>query len=429
MPGIIYSDRVLAEVLQLRVGYWRHIALQDRDAKTQIEGNAEILKQKINEDLAGYQRQISLAEDRAEFSKIRPALDHYLQTWAELQPLSREGRISEVVTLAPKAFTPAFNELQKLLMERTAWNKEHGERAAAAARADGARARLLTWVFSLISLVTGTWLAFVIVRKTSRELRHIAAELSGGAGNVLNVAGQVSASCQSLARGSSEQAASLEETSAATEQVHSMVRNNASNARGAAELTRSTQKTIQQANESLGQMVIAMDEVRDSSGKISKIIKLIDEIAFQTNILALNAAVESATAGEAGLGFAVVADEVRNLAQRCTKAAQETAVLIEESVQRSTSGKSRVDELALAIASITEASERITGLVDEVKAGSEEQSKGLEQITQAISQIDQVTQTAAASAQEGAAAAGQLNAQSNVLRNLVAGLTEMAGHG
>lgn len=427
MPGIVYSGRILADALELRVGYWRHIALLDREAKAQIERNAEDLKQKINEDLASYERQITQAEDREEFKKIKPQLDRYIQAWDELQPLSREGKTAEAVTLALRTLTPAFNELQTLLKARTAWHKQYGERSATAAMESASRAQFLTWMLALISIGAGAGLAFVIVRKTSRELRRIIAQLSDGAQQVAGAAGQVSTSCQSLAQGSSEQAAALEQSSASTQEVQSMARNNASSALNAAQLVAETRQTIQRTNESLSQTVIAMGEISASSDKISKIVKIIDEIAFQTNILALNAAVESARAGEAGMGFAVVADEVRNLAQRCATAARETAVLVEESGVKSHQGKDRVDNVASAMQTITHSTERIKILVDSVSAGSEEQSTGIAQITQAMSQMNQVTQMTAAEAEEGAAAAEELNAQSGSLKRVVEQLTAMAG--
>lgn len=170
-----------------------------------------------------------------------------------------------------------------------------------------------------------------------------------------------------------------------------------------------------------------MDEIHASSGKISKIIKVIDEIAFQTNILALNAAVEAARAGEAGMGFAVVADEVRNLAQRCAQAARDTSSLIADSIRTSNDGKSKVDQVAGAVRSITAESAKVKVLVDEVSVGSEEQTRGIEQVAKAINQMEQVTQRSAASAEEGAAAAEELNAQSATMRELVDRLAALAG--
>jgi methyl-accepting chemotaxis protein/methyl-accepting chemotaxis protein-1 (serine sensor receptor) len=186
---------------------------------------------------------------------------------------------------------------------------------------------------------------------------------------------------------------------------------------------------VGRANQSLGEMVRSMDEISVGSEKIARINRVIEEIAFQTNILALNAAVEAARAGEAGMGFAVVADEVRNLAQRCAHAAKDTAALIEESIARSNDGQSKVTEVAAAIRIITQESEKVKTLVDAVNMASGEQAKGVEQIGTAITQMEQVTQTAAASAEESAAAAQELTAQSAALRSLIEQLTVMVGAG
>jgi len=182
-----------------------------------------------------------------------------------------------------------------------------------------------------------------------------------------------------------------------------------------------------ETNRQLGEMVTAMDEIDASSTKISKIIKVIDEIAFQTNILALNAAVEAARAGEAGMGFAVVADEVRNLAQRCAQAAKDTADLIEESIGKSGSGKTKVGLVASSVQRMTDDFSKIKTLVDEVSHGSKEQTDGIGQVRKAISQMEQVSQSSAANAEEGAAAAEQLNAQSEALKDIVIRLNSMAG--
>jgi methyl-accepting chemotaxis protein/methyl-accepting chemotaxis protein-1 (serine sensor receptor) len=172
-----------------------------------------------------------------------------------------------------------------------------------------------------------------------------------------------------------------------------------------------------------------MKEINSSSEKISRIIRVIDEIAFQTNILALNAAVEAARAGEAGMGFAVVADEVRNLAHRSAQAAKDTAVLIEESISKSNEGSRKLDMVAQSIQQITASAGQVKTLSDEVDVGSQEQSRGIEQISTAVSQMEKVTQRNAANAEESAAASEELAAQARSLYEGVERLRRLTGEG
>jgi methyl-accepting chemotaxis protein/methyl-accepting chemotaxis protein-1 (serine sensor receptor) len=283
------------------------------------------------------------------------------------------------------------------------------------------------WIIGiLLAISCGLGIAFsFIVRKINVLLRDSVSELAESAVQIASAAGQVSSSSQSLAQGSSEQAATIEETSSASTEINSMAHRNTENSNSAAEMVTRSGHGFERANQSLTEMVGAMDGINASSQKISKIIKVIDEIAFQTNILALNAAVEAARAGEAGMGFAVVADEVRNLAQRCAQAAKDTADLIEESIQRSNGGKLKVDEVAAAIRAITDEAVKIKVMVDEINLGSVEQSRGIDQISRSITQMEQVTQSNAASAEESAAAAEELNAQAETMKDIVKSLRQM----
>jgi len=278
----------------------------------------------------------------------------------------------------------------------------------------------------LLVLSCGLGIAFSFgVLQIVRVLGGNVSELAESAVQIASAAGQVSSSSQTLAQGSSEQAATIEETSSVSTEISSMAHRNTENSKSAAEGVTKSGEGLERANHSLGEMVVAMDGINSSSQKISKIIKVIDDIAFQTNILALNAAVEAARAGEAGMGFAVVAEEVRNLAQRSAQAAKDTADLIEESIDRSNSGKLKVDQVAHAIKSITADAQQVKVLVDEINLGSIEQTRGIEQITGSISQMEQVTQSNAASAEESAAAAEELNAQAEAMKDVVKSLRKM----
>jgi methyl-accepting chemotaxis protein len=171
----------------------------------------------------------------------------------------------------------------------------------------------------------------------------------------------------------------------------------------------------------------AMGEIRTATQSVSRIIKTIDEVAFQTNILALNAAVEAARAGDAGMGFAVVAGEVRHLSQRAAEAAKETAVKIEDAVRRSSHGAEMNAKVAESLHEIVDKARKVDELAGEVAAASQEQTQGIEQVSTAVAQMDKVTQSNAANAEQSAGAAAELDAQADALQDTVAGLLKLVG--
>jgi methyl-accepting chemotaxis protein/methyl-accepting chemotaxis protein-1 (serine sensor receptor) len=284
----------------------------------------------------------------------------------------------------------------------------------------------LVGVMVFLSLVIGT-VTISIVRGINAALGQAVVQLSEGAEQIASASSQVASSSQSLAQGATQQAASLEETSASSEEINSMAHKNTQSAAAMAALVGNSKSEFVNTNTQLAEMMTAMDDINTSSGSIARIIRIIDEIAFQTNILALNAAVEAARAGEAGMGFAVVADEVRSLAQRSAQAAKDTAVLIEDSVVKSGAGKAKLAGVVTSIQRISTEFTSIGTLVDDVSHGSLEQSAGIGQIGRALSQMEKVTQTTAASAEEGAAAAEELNAQSQSMKELTQRLNQMVG--
>ena len=258
-----------------------------------------------------------------------------------------------------------------------------------------------------------------------RLLRSVAGSLNEGASQTASAAGQVSSASQTLAEGASEQAASLEETSASIEELSSITRRNAENAQRANDLARQTRSAADTGAADMDAMNQAMEAIKASSDDIAKIIKTIDEIAFQTNILALNAAVEAARAGEAGMGFAVVADEVRNLAQRCADSAKETASKIEGAITRTSQGVELSAKVSQGLQEIVSKIRQVDELAAEVANASSEQSTGITQVSTAVSQMDKVTQSNAASAEESAAAAEEMNGQAELLKRTVGELMEL----
>jgi len=432
-PGIVYAAALRSDVLGLRGDYLRHINETDDATMRQLEQQMVVDQQDIVSDIKGYELAIPFedaalqTEDRADITQLKQNLAAIYQGWDQVHPLSVASKKAEAYALYKSTMAPHVNELREQLKKMVDSNKKSSDATLASTTQTTQGAWWTSLLVGLVSMVVGAGLSWYMVRALNHELTETVLELSDGAVQIASAASQVASSSQSLAQGSSEQAASLEETSSTTEEINSMASKNTENSGVMTRMVEDSQQEFVATNQQLAEMVTAMDEINLSSGKISKIIKVIDDIAFQTNILALNAAVEAARAGEAGMGFAVVAEEVRNLAQRSAQAAKDTADLIEDSILRSDSGKTKVGQVADAIRNITEGFGKIKVLVDEVGHGSKEQTDGIGQVRRALSSMEQVSQSTAASAEESAAAAEQLNAQSESLKNVVVRLNAMAG--
>jgi methyl-accepting chemotaxis protein/methyl-accepting chemotaxis protein-1 (serine sensor receptor) len=364
--------------------------------------------------------------DTQELLAIERDFKAHVVVQRQIHDLARSGDFERGKQTLNSEDTPLWRRYKQTMLDFGKRLEKEANQVSGRIQHNSRLAQASSW-FSGLLLVAASLIALITSNRFARCLQELAQVLAEGANQITSAAEHVSGSSETLAQGASEQASSLQETSASTEQINAMARKNSENSRSAAEVVTQSKNNISATSQALEEMVAAMEEMNHSSEQISKVIKVIDEIAFQTNILALNAAIEAARAGSAGLGFGVVADEVRTLSQRCAEAAGNTASLIQGSVTKTHEGKERMNRVATAFRELTGQSEKVGTLVEQVGLGSAEQARGIQQIAKAITQIEQVTQHTAATAEESASAAEELSAQSHTLRTVVERLTALIG--
>src|SRR5579885_226984 len=425
------AGQILAEAATMNAlerGVASSAMLQQAEKAKSFQSQYSAAEESVRGHLAAFAAMPNSADTKASLAAIaeqQEALKKSHETFVNM--LARQ-QMDQALKLFDDVLVPRLTKMSDLagkLGEQQAAQLEVTSRTA------DARETSSRWIaVSLLGLgvAAGIWLMF-ISRGITRSLRHVTTQIAACARGVSEASGQISSASTTLAEGALRQAASLEETSASSQQLSSTTQSNAKNSQDAMKLMARADTQVAEANRTLEETISSMQAIGAASEKIARIIKIIDEIAFQTNILALNAAVEAARAGEAGMGFAVVADEVRNLAQRSAQAAKDTASLIEESITKSNQGRIRLDEVAKAIRGITDTAANVKHLIDNLQVSSGEQAHGVEQIARAITQVEQVTQNSAASAEEAASAAEELAAQAEALKAVISRLSAMTGVG
>jgi methyl-accepting chemotaxis protein/methyl-accepting chemotaxis protein-1 (serine sensor receptor) len=351
----------------------------------------------------------------------------FQQVSAEVLRAADEGKPEEGVALLKTKARPFGTAMEKSAAELAQRERDWTATAARGVKRTGTRGWWILMALLAVQSLLAAGFA-LLKRRMSQSLRQSAGDMTSVADQVRSTAAQVASGSQSVANSASAQAAALEQTSASTQQVSATTKANAATSAQAATCVRGMSDCLREATVPLERMQASMRLVAVSGSKISKIIQVIDGIAFQTNILALNAAVEAARAGSAGAGFAVVADEVRNLAQRCAAAARDTTELIGESVANTNEGAAQVEHVAALVNQVASGAERARQLVDAVSAGSQEQAQGVGQIAQALLSMQQAVQNSAAGAQQSAAASQEMHAQADTMARITGELRTLVGN-
>lgn len=405
-------------------------------------------------ELIAANQQLATGEAKEALAGVDATLESYIASAESIIATARTDKAAARAALP--AFSASFKELENALSDIS----DQIQNGATAAEEDAARVLAiarnlgvaLLLIAVVISLAASAWIVRTITGGIERiavtiqrmasgelgrdiridstdecgrllgELRDLDEKLGGIVGLVRVHADSVGAAARQLSHGNDdlsqrtqEQAAALEQTASSMEEIAVTVKRNAENARAASQLAVGARGQADRGGAIVQQAVAAMGEINESSRRIADIVGVIDEIAFQTNLLALNAAVEAARAGEQGRGFAVVASEVRSLAQRSAAAAREVKTLIEDSVRKVGAGSELVDRSGRVITDIMEGVRKVTDIVSEIAAASEEQASGIEQVNRAVAQMDSVTQQNAALVEEGAAATKSMEHQTHEL--------------
>ena len=461
LVGVQLVNKLETDIAKARLLELRHVFNESTSYKAGVERDMQALQVEMDGIKSKFEPLINSDAERRTYNALLEQRKEYVQLMQALFEVSRSGDSERAREMLGGRSLEIFNLSSKTLGELLVLQNQQSASEVATAKRVYEQSLVALGVVSFLAvvgaLIAAIWLIRSIQRPLGRavevanlvsqgdltakiqihgrdELGLLLQALEGmqsslvrtvqtvrsGAEGVASASNQIAMGNSDLSSRTEEQASALEQTAASMEELGSTVRQNADNARQANQLALNASTVALQGGEVVGQVVDTMRGINDSSRKIADIIGVIDSIAFQTNILALNAAVEAARAGEQGRGFAVVAGEVRNLAQRSAEAAKEIKGLITDSVSRVEQGSQLVDKAGETMQEVVASIRRVTDIVGEISAASNEQSQGVSQVGEAVTQMDQTTQQNAALVEESAAAADSLRKQAQELVEAVA---------